>query len=364
MRIFSGGNVFIGSSPSNAGFKLDVNGTGRFNGNIILAPDGTYGSSYITLGLGGTSNGSNRIFAGTSSSVDGIFIAAATGRPISFRAGGGTTDHLTIASTGVATFLSNQNSTSTYTIQNTDSTNTSSRLRLDLVGGNSALSFVSIHNDHNYISSVSGKDLYFQQTFGGTTNMTIKSGGNVLIGTTTDAGQKFQVSGTGLITGETTFGNAAAGTNLIVNINGVTNKAGRIQFMESGSVKWLIGNGAASENGRFEVFDNVNGTGVQLLRGATAWTSLSDERFKDIIEPISVNNKLKNIRSVIGKYKTDKEGIRRNFLIAQDLLEVFPEVVDVDENEEKPMGVRYQDLIPILVSALQELKQEIDTLKK
>jgi hypothetical protein len=35
MRIFSDGNVFIGSSPSNAGFKLDVNGTGRFIGDLI-----------------------------------------------------------------------------------------------------------------------------------------------------------------------------------------------------------------------------------------------------------------------------------------------------------------------------------------
>jgi hypothetical protein len=34
MRIFSDGNVFIGSSPSNAGFKLDVNGTGRFSAGV------------------------------------------------------------------------------------------------------------------------------------------------------------------------------------------------------------------------------------------------------------------------------------------------------------------------------------------
>jgi hypothetical protein len=90
----------------------------------------------------------------------------------------------------------------------------------------------------------------------------------------------------------------------------------------------------------------------------------SDERFKDIIEPIeNVVEKFKNIRTVIGKYKTENEGIRRNFLIAQDLIKVFPEVVDVDENEENPMGVRYQDLIPVLVKAIQELKAEVDLLK-
>jgi hypothetical protein len=38
MRIFSDGNVFIGSSPSNAGFKLDVNGTGRFSTALTVGP--------------------------------------------------------------------------------------------------------------------------------------------------------------------------------------------------------------------------------------------------------------------------------------------------------------------------------------
>jgi hypothetical protein len=36
MRIFSSGNVFIGSSPTDAGYKLDVNGTGRFSGNLQI----------------------------------------------------------------------------------------------------------------------------------------------------------------------------------------------------------------------------------------------------------------------------------------------------------------------------------------
>jgi hypothetical protein len=36
MRIFSNGNTFIGASPTDAGYKLDVNGTGRFAGNLTL----------------------------------------------------------------------------------------------------------------------------------------------------------------------------------------------------------------------------------------------------------------------------------------------------------------------------------------
>jgi hypothetical protein len=164
--------------------------------------------------------------------------------------------------------------------------------------------------------------------------------------------------------GDLILGTATAATSVNFDINGVINKAGRIRFQESGITKWFVGNGAASENGRFEIYDGTNGTGVQLLRGATSWTALSDERFKDIIEPIdNVVDKFKNIRTIVGKYKTDKEGTRRNFLIAQDLLKVFPEVVDVDENEENPMGVRYTDLIPVLVKALQELSAKVTLLE-
>jgi len=453
----AGGNLLVGTT-TDAGYKLDVNGTGRiggtnsYNGFLIGSHPNNVGAAITNKG-----NANATIYSDNASTVlnaeTNLFLRT------------GNTDRLTIASTGAATFSSsvtgqqgvniganalgtdrmfqvsgtaftsgaNQfasvinptmgtlttlyglylgiNCTSATTgygiylegsggsITNKWGIYQSSSLDRNYFAGNvligtatapsaigvndllvigksgSASNAINFSNgsttNWGYLLAESGKmvlgsgtssNITFE-TNAGSERMRITSGGNVLIGTTSDGGQKFQVSGNSLITGETTIGNAAAATNLNVNINGVINKAGRIQFMESGTAKWLIGNGAASENGRFEIYDNINGTGVQLLRSATSWTTLSDERFKDIIEPIFVNDKLKNIRSVIGKYKTDKEGIRRNFLIAQDLLKVFPEVVDIDENNEKPMGVRYQDLIPILVSAIQELKQEIDNLK-
>ena len=77
--------------------------------------------------------------------------------------------------------------------------------------------------------------------------------------------------------GNLTLGDAAAATNRVFNINGVVNKAQRIAFQESSVSKWLIGNGAASENGNFEIYDNTNGknyvftrTGVFALPGASA----------------------------------------------------------------------------------------------
>jgi hypothetical protein len=75
----------------------------------------------------------------------------------------------------------------------------------------------------------------------------------------TTLGAGVSVTGTAATTGNVTVGAAAAGTNRYVYINGVVNKAGALAFQESGSTKWLLGNGSASENGVFELYDAVNG---------------------------------------------------------------------------------------------------------
>ena len=105
---------------------------------------------------------------------------------------------------------------------------------------------------------------------------------------------------------------------------------------------------------RFYIDCNGSG-GVYLSSGATSWTAASDERVKDIIEPIeNATQKLSAWRTVVGKYKADAEGTRRSFLIAQDVLATFPEAVDTTNADE--YGLNYQDLIPVLVKAIQELK--------
>jgi hypothetical protein len=50
MRIFSDGNVSISNSPSNAGFKLDVNGTGRFSGNLAIGATTTTNARLVVDG--------------------------------------------------------------------------------------------------------------------------------------------------------------------------------------------------------------------------------------------------------------------------------------------------------------------------
>lgn len=104
--------------------------------------------------------------------------------------------------------------------------------------------------------------------------------------------------------------------------------------------------------------------GVQLSGGGTSWGSYSDERLKDIIEPITDSiNKVNALRAVIGKYKTDEQDKRRVFLIAQDVEKVLPEAIFDDKSEEKILSLQYQDIIPLLVSAIQELSAQNQDLK-
>ena len=116
------------------------------------------------------------------------------------------------------------------------------------------------------------------------------------------------------------------------------------------------------------LFVNQGNTGVILTDGATAWAANSDERLKDIIEPITnARAKVKMLRSVIGKYKTDEAGVRRPFLIAQDLLNALPEVISYSrlpfsEDETEYMSVEYANTVPLLVAAFNEQEDFIASL--
>jgi hypothetical protein len=104
--------------------------------------------------------------------------------------------------------------------------------------------------------------------------------------------------------------------------------------------------------------------GVYLANTGTSWISVSDERQKDIIEPIeNALTKINALRTVIGKYKHDEESVRRSFLIAQDVQAVFPEAVKTQDDEQGTLGLAYTDVIPLLVAAIKEQQAIINELK-
>jgi hypothetical protein len=108
----------------------------------------------------------------------------------------------------------------------------------------------------------------------------------------------------------------------------------------------------------------VSSGGVKLTSGATSWVSNSDERLKTDLLPISDGlNKVLTLRALTGRLKTDEEGFSRSFLIAQDVQKVLPEAIYEDTDEDKTLGIRYTEVIPLLVSAIQEQQAIITSLQ-
>jgi hypothetical protein len=104
--------------------------------------------------------------------------------------------------------------------------------------------------------------------------------------------------------------------------------------------------------------------GVQLTNNATSWGSFSDERLKtDLVSIDNAIDKIVNIRAVTGRYKTDSVGTSRSFLIAQDVQRVFPEAVEALTDEMGTLTLRYTEIIPVIVKAVQEEDAEVKALR-
>jgi hypothetical protein len=146
-------NFYVNGSKR---FDIASTGAATFSSSVTaatyltLSEDGTYTGTYYTLGFSGNSNGANRIF-GARDGSDGIYIASATGTPIHFRAGGGTTNNLIIASTGAATFCSCVTAT-----QFNVSTSGGATQIYNTGGGHTVITNATANKDINYQTSGTG----------------------------------------------------------------------------------------------------------------------------------------------------------------------------------------------------------------
>jgi len=69
-------------------------------------------------------------------------------------------------------------------------------------------------------------------------------------------------------------------------------------------------------------------------------------------------NTVMQLRPVSYRWKNGEGGINIG-LIAQEVQPIIPEVVDVGEDEIKTLGMKYNELIPVLISAIQEQQKII-----
>jgi hypothetical protein len=168
-----------------------------------------------------------------------------------------------------------------------------------------------------------------------TERMRITSGGNVLINKTTASGYPLEVE--------------------------VFSDGNLAYFTRQGANTKMFMGGTTAGATAFYIQSNTT-NGVYLTAGGTSWTANSDIRLKNIISPIdSAVDKLTTLNPVIFSWKSDDTNKENIGLIAQDVKEVFPQVIDT--NEDGFLGVRYVELVPVLVKAIQELSAKVSLLE-
>lgn len=268
-------------------------------------------------------------------------------------------------------------------------------------GGSSAPLYIGQFDSSGNVSinNAANADLWI-----GTNNsraMTIKSGGNVGIGTPSPS-EKLDVNGTSIIRGTATFqsnvnivdsnvlnlgSNQGGGATLKYNSNGnldITPRSGYNTIFTTGNVgigttantyvSRLVLDGAVDNNtleckhtGTGSVYNVifVNGNGyvgdIRTNGSSTSFNTTSDYRLKQDFKSFNGLDLVSKIKVYDYAWKVDNS--RMNGVIAHELQEVVPYAVTGEKDAEQMQSVDYSKLVPILVQAIQELQDKINKLE-
>jgi len=225
--------------------------------------------------------------------------------------------------------------------------------------------------------------------------------GHVGIGTTSPT---YALSVVGTSSGQAYFGSTGSQPGGININNAAGGQQSFIDFSDANSVKWQIGKQVDNTYFEYDVanattFVTVSTSGlvqlgesaqIQLPRSGyvgigtsspgyllhvngTAYATgaagaLSDIRHKDKVTPLRPGAlaTIGELRPVTFVWKDPKDtGMKGEQigLIAQDVVKVLPSVVLTEDNAEKTMGIKYTEIIPVLIKAIQEQQAEIEALR-
>jgi hypothetical protein len=388
------GNGRIGIGTNSPSYKLHIiesTTNGRAVQGVATATSGTnYGAVLVAEGIGATKNiGLYASAEGATTNVAAVFDSGNVG------IGTSSPDFLLSTSKSSTNYISIDNTSNNYRL---------------LIGAETSATALYSRN----LSTNAAVDMRF--VVGTSESMRITSGGKVGIGTSSpaspssfaktmtiydasSASYSFNVADT--YKGE--IGMSSGGGWLSTYTNDpfrfITNNTERMRITSGGEV--LINTTTNSQtssagskfvsNGRLYTVSSLNdntqesfsmySTGSSAFRFYVGWggtiyatnttiSAISDVRFKENIQDIDLG--LDAILALKPRKFDWKEGKGKNIkndrgFIAQEFEQIFPDLIDEwkdpsPKGEEPYKSVR-QDLIPILVKAIQELKAEIDTLK-
>jgi hypothetical protein len=146
---------------------------------------------------------------------------------------------------------------------------------------------------------------------------------------------------------------------------GTTSPSYTFSVLSSNNVVWLQDTSLASD-ATFVLFSVTGATNIGNISrigttNAVAYNTVSDYRLKEDLKEINGLEKLSKIKVYDFKWKDNES--RMDGVIAHELQEVVPYAVTGEKDAEQMQSVDYSKLVPILVQAIQELKAEIEILK-
>ncbi len=183
--------------------------------------------------------------------------------------------------------------------------------------------------------------------------------GNVLIGDQVAAGLtngSFNIAIGYLISANLT----TESSNIYINANGVIGQSNTLRIGKSS------GTGAGELDKAYiaGIYGATTISGITspvlISDGDQLGTIVSSARFKNSIEDMADSSSaIMKTRPVCFQYNAHKDGIKQYGLIAEEVNEIMPEIVNLDA-EGKPFTVRYHDMVPMLLNELQKLRKEFE----
>ncbi|WP_419801414.1 tail fiber domain-containing protein [Mucilaginibacter sp.] len=289
------------------------------------------------------------------------------------------------------------NNTATESVNYVDlGINSSGNTSTGVIGGASTAYLYGTGNDFAIGNGTSGKNLlFFTGGTGSNERMRIDGSGNVGIGTTPsqkldvngniNAASSIFLDGTNSNTGTKTpglyFGGSGSGEVIASKRTTGTDQYG-IDFYTSSNLRMSVTNngnvgiGTITPGSKLTVAGDIapaTDAGSNLGTSSARWSNIyaangtintSDKRLKTNIK--NLNYGLKEIlalQPVSYNWKKTPQTDKQLGLIAQDVRKIVPEVVVGDEAKEN-LGMKYAELVPVLINAIKEQQKEIDDLKK
>jgi hypothetical protein len=290
---FLAGNLQIGSQ-TDAGFKLDVTGTARVSGNATF---------------------SSNVGIGTNSPTSLLQVSGATGTNV--------TPQLTLTNT----------TTNGYGV-------------LRLVGASRG-GFIDFYENSAAQASIVGQGgafyIYTNGDSSGSPKVTINSGGNVGIGTSSP-NSKLQIGSMVAYTGSGyTFAMGNGTTDFLITVN-AAQTGSSVTFYSS-----------------TDYFFNRSGPSSTGIISAYGFNNVSDYRLKydlEKFEGLSLVSKIKTY-----KYKMQETHETQYGVLAHEIQEILPHLVVGVKDGDRMQSVDYQKIVPMLINSIQELSAEINILK-